>query len=172
MLRHGELLDVRVAVQAYNRQAWQIFAEVAADSRDPGAVDEAKIIVWVGSEPLDQLGRRPFEGFRLRPQRRRAVRLSRQSMGKHRERPGKAKEVAEVIHADSFHARRCAGLVVTGRSAIPRWARWHYNNSAHNAVITRMPARFSQIPAFIICGIRTSPVPNTMAFGGVPTGIM
>ena len=35
-----------------------------------------------------------------------------------------------------------------------------------------MPARFSQIPAFIICGIRTSPVPNTIAFGGVPTGIM
>ena len=75
MLHHGELLDVRVPVQAYNRQAWQIFAEVAADSRDPGAVNEAKIIVWVGSEPLDQLGRRPFEGFRLRPQRLPAVRL-------------------------------------------------------------------------------------------------
>ena len=45
-------------------------------------------------------------------------------------------------------------------------------NSVTSAVMTRMPARFSQKPAFIICGIRTSPVPNTIAFGGVPTGIM
>ena len=29
-----------------------------------------------------------------------------------------------------------------------------------------MPARFSQNPAFIICGIRINPVPNTIAFGG------
>ena len=33
-------------------------------------------------------------------------------------------------------------------------------------------ARLSQSPAFIICGRRTSPVPKTMALGGVPTGIM
>src|SRR5512144_624285 len=35
-----------------------------------------------------------------------------------------------------------------------------------------MPLTLSQKPALIICGIRTSPVPNTIAFGGVPTGIM
>ena len=35
--------------------------------------------------------------------------------------------------------------------------------------MTRMPERFSQTPAFIICGMRTSPVPNTIALGGVPT---
>jgi hypothetical protein len=45
-------------------------------------------------------------------------------------------------------------------------------NSVTNAVMTKMPARFSQKPAFIICGSRTNPVPNTIAFGGVPTGIM
>ena len=45
-------------------------------------------------------------------------------------------------------------------------------NSVTSAVMTRMPARFSQKPAFIICGSRTNPVPNTIAFGGVPTGIM
>ena len=45
-------------------------------------------------------------------------------------------------------------------------------NSETSAVMTRMPARFSQKPAFITCGSRTSLVPNTIAFGGVPTGIM
>ena len=41
-----------------------------------------------------------------------------------------------------------------------------------SAVMTRMPERFSQKPAFIIWGSRINPVPNTIALGGVPTGIM
>ena len=45
-------------------------------------------------------------------------------------------------------------------------------NSTARTVMSRIPARFSQRPAFIIWGSRTRPVPNTIAFGGVPTGIM
>jgi hypothetical protein len=36
-------------------------------------------------------------------------------------------------------------------------------------VIGTMPLTFSQSPASIICGMCTRPVPNTIAFGGVPT---
>ncbi len=35
-----------------------------------------------------------------------------------------------------------------------------------------MPLTLSQKPARIICGMRTRPVPKTIALGGVPTGIM
>jgi hypothetical protein len=36
-------------------------------------------------------------------------------------------------------------------------------NSVASAVMSRMPARFSQKPACIICGSRTSPVPTAPA---------
>ena len=94
-----ELLDVRVAVQAHNRQAFQIPGEVVADPPNPGAVDEAKIIVWVGPELLDQRGRRPFKGFRVRPERRRAVRRSGQADGNHREHIDEAAGFSKSMHA-------------------------------------------------------------------------
>src|SRR6185295_16221110 len=43
VLHERELLNVRIAVQAHNRQAFQILAEVVADPRDPRPVDEAEI---------------------------------------------------------------------------------------------------------------------------------
>jgi hypothetical protein len=54
----------------------QITAQIVADPRDPGPVDEPEIIVRVGSKSLDQLGRRAFEGFRLGSERPRTVRRS------------------------------------------------------------------------------------------------
>ncbi len=65
ILRERELLDMRVAVQSHDWQAVQITAEIIADTRDPGAVDESEIIVRIRAESLDQLGRREFERFRL-----------------------------------------------------------------------------------------------------------
>jgi hypothetical protein len=46
-------------------------------------------------------------------------------------------------------------------------------NSVVSAVMTRMPARFIQNPAFIISGSGTSPVPNTIALASVarPSGV-
>ena len=85
ILRYRELLDVRVAVQPHNWQVAQITAEIVADPRDPGAVDESEIIVRVGSESLDQLGRRAFERFRLGSERPRAVRRSHYRNGDHGE---------------------------------------------------------------------------------------
>ena len=38
--------------------------------------------------------------------------------------------------------------------------------------MTRMPARFSQKPAFIIWDSGTSPLPNTIAFGGETINVM
>ena len=74
ILRYRELLDVRVAVQPHDWQFSQISAQIVADPRDPGPVDESEINVRVGSESLDQLGRRAFERFRLGSERLRAVR--------------------------------------------------------------------------------------------------
>ena len=65
ILRYRELLDVRVAVQPHNWQVAQITAQIVAHPRDPGPVDEAEIIVRIGSKSLDQLGRRAFERFRV-----------------------------------------------------------------------------------------------------------
>ena len=39
-------------------------------------------------------------------------------------------------------------------------------------VITATPAMFIHTPALIICGMVTIREPNTIAFGGVATGIM
>ena len=81
--RQRELLDVRVAVQTDNWQPFQIPAEVVAHSCDPGAIDESKIIVRIGTKPFDQLGCGAFERFQVRPERRRAIRCSHQRDGDH-----------------------------------------------------------------------------------------
>src|SRR5215510_10876697 len=92
---------MRVAVQPHNWQALQITAEVVADTRYPGAVDESEIIVRVSAESLHQLGRRVFERFRLGSNRPRVTRGSHDRNGdrrKQKERP----EFSEPMHAVVF----------------------------------------------------------------------
>ena len=93
ILRYRELLDVRVAVQPHNWQVAQITAQIVADPRDPGPVDESEKSVRVGSKSLDQLGRRAFERFRLGSERLRTVCRSHQRNGDHSEH---IDEVAEL----------------------------------------------------------------------------
>src|SRR4029453_10870733 len=76
-----------------------------------------------------------------------------------------------IVHLDLDLG--CPSSTFLHRDASPSFTYTFPNNgtmnSVTNAVMTKMPARFSQKPAFIICGSRISPVPNTIAFGGVPT---
>jgi hypothetical protein len=84
ILRQRELLDMRVAVQPHNWQAFQITAEVVANTRYPGAVNESEIIVRVSAESLNQLGRRALERFRRGSNRLRGTRRSHHRNGNHR----------------------------------------------------------------------------------------
>src|SRR5258707_9760915 len=76
ILRQRELFDMRVAVQPHNWQPFQITAEVVADTRYPGTVDESGIIVRVSAESPEQLGRRVFKRSRLGSNRLRGMRRS------------------------------------------------------------------------------------------------
>ena len=92
---------MRVAVQPHNWQVAQITAQIVADPRDPGPVDESEIIVRVGSKSLDQLGCRASEGFRLGSERPRGVRRSHYRDGDHREQT-EVPEFSEPMHAVVF----------------------------------------------------------------------
>ena len=102
ILRYRELFDMRVAVQPHNRQFLQVPPERITDTRDPGAVDESKIIKRVSSESLDQLGRRAFERSRLGSERLPPVRCSGQADGNHREHIDEAAGLSKSMHAVRF----------------------------------------------------------------------
>ena len=67
VLRQRELLDVRIAVKAHDRDVLRV-AEGVADARGPGTIDVSAVREWIRAQSIDEFGRRALQHRRLRPE--------------------------------------------------------------------------------------------------------